>query len=203
LLERLTEARPEPQLVSVGTTIAVDVLVSADGKRKVVDYIQFPILPTTLPTVGPSLPTAANAPKDLTLDDGPLQFDFAGFVSIDGRTFQGPTWFSPGKNGGATLWFSLPGKGRFILSLAPHDEFAKLGAIWDNVISFESDGQKYEIRMKSPIVGSGGAWNIYVLHDTSYKPDNSILSMISRDLAAGTPIVIGGTDRLENLLPEK
>jgi hypothetical protein len=187
---------PGPQLVKSGDTIALDVLVSSDGKQKIVDYIQFSAA-ASAPSTGISSTTE---PKDFTLDDGPIKTDFEGFVLINGHKFEGPTWFD--KKPGSTLWFSFPDQGRFVLSLVPHAGFQKVGRVRDNVVSFEADGQQYEVWMKSPIVSSGGTWRLYVLHDPSYQPEHSSLHMKLDGLSAGTPMVIGGTDRIENLLPK-
>ncbi len=189
---------PQPQTVTVGDSIAVDLLVSTDGKRKIVDYIHFP----SISGLGapPGAKTTA-APRDYSLDDGPLQFDFAGYVSIDGERFQGPTWFIKGKSG-ATMWFSVGGQGRYILSLAPHEGFLALGTVRDNVVSFQSDGHRYEIRMNKPVAGEGGAWNLYVLHDPSYYPSANDVRTLPPGALSGAGAVICGTDRLQSLLPK-
>jgi hypothetical protein len=88
------------------------------------------------------------------------------------------------------VWFYYPGQGRYVLSLVPHDGFSKAGDIRDNVISFQGEGQQFEIRTMKLIVGSSaGAWNLYVLHDPTFQPKE-----------AGS--VQFATDRLENLLPK-
>jgi hypothetical protein len=92
---------------------------------------------------------------------------------------------------GATLWFYFPGRGRYILSLVSHDGFRRMGVIRDNVISFQSAGREYQVRLINLILGSKGAWNLYGLHDPAYEPK------------AGTmQIVQGGVNRVENLLPK-
>jgi hypothetical protein len=77
-----------------------------------------------------------------------------------------------------------------------------MGAIRDNVISFRSEGQQYEVKMKHSIVSPGGAWNLYVLHDRSYQPEKAAQRIIPGGVPAGIPTVIGGADRLDNLLPK-
>ena len=187
---------PEPQTIMPGDTVAVDLLVSPDGKRKIVDYIEFLFgVPADPPPA-----TSTGASKDYTLDDGPLNFDFVGFVFINGQKFQGRTRFF--KKSGVTLWFSFPGQGRYILSLAPHDGFSKIGVVRDHVVSFQANGQQYEIRMGSPVVGSGGAWNLYGLYDPLYKPGADEQTPMPDGMPTGTVTVLGGTDRLENLLPK-
>lgn len=191
---------PEPQTITLRDTIAVDLLVSSDGKRKIVDYIDF--LPAPPPDPPPA--TSTGELKDYTIDDGPLKFDFVGFLSVNGQKFGGQTGFLKGKQGGATLWFAFPGQGRYILSLAPREGLSKIGAVRDNVISFQANGQRYEIRMGAPVVGSGGAWNLYGFYDRFYKPeDNRQQVTIPGSIPAETIMVIGGIDRLENLLPKQ
>ena len=101
------------------------------------------------------------------------------------------------------MWLYLPGQGRYILSLVPHQGFQKLGVVRDNVISFPANGQQYELRAYSPIVGAGGAWNLYILHDPSYHGDfeNAAVS-VNKALPPGTLFVGLGVGRLDNLLPK-
>jgi hypothetical protein len=177
---------PPPQVVEDGDTIALDLLMSPDGRQKVVDYLEF--------ERGDRAPVNAattSEPRDFTLDDGPLSINLqVARVLIDGQPFQGRTSLTTGRGG--TLWFAFPNRGRYVVSLAPHEGFQKAGAIRGNTLTFEAGGWQYEFRAASPIVGSGGAWNLYVLHDPLYVPKVFDGATIS-----------GGTDRLENLLPQR
>jgi hypothetical protein len=91
---------------------------------------------------------------------------------------------------GATLWFAVPDRGRYILSLTPREGFPRAGSIRDNVVEFQAGGDRYEYRSSSPILGQGKAWNLYLLHDPRYRPK-----------ATREPMVFAGIDRLDNLLP--
>lgn len=176
---------PAPQIVNEGDTIALDLLASPDGKQKLVDYIEI------ARKLDPPPAKPGPAPRDFTLDDGPLALHFESPTAfyIDGRKFAGMVGFT-GKPG-ATLWFAIPDRpGRFILSLAPHARFRRAGVIRDNVLTFEDGGNAYEYRASAPILGAGKAWNLYVFHDPSYQPK-----------PAPQPGVRIGIDRLENLLP--
>ena len=175
---------PEPQLVNESDTIELDLLVSPDGKQKVSDYIQVGMKPEPLAA------TNTQQPKGYTLDDGPVNFDFENdaTVWVNGEKYPGS--YGSETKPGATVWFYYPGQGRYVLSLVPHDGFSKAGDIRDNVISFQGEGQQFEIRTMKLIVGSSaGAWNLYVLHDPTFQPKE-----------AGS--VQFATDRLENLLPK-
>ncbi|HET6893161.1 MAG TPA: hypothetical protein VFH31_18800, partial [Pyrinomonadaceae bacterium] len=44
----------------------------------------------------------------------------------------------------------------------------KVGLIEDNKISFAWNGVSYEWVSREPIVGSGGLWNLWVLHDPNF-----------------------------------
>src|ERR1022692_4041913 len=176
---------PEPQLVNESDTIELDLLVSPDGKQKVSDYIQVGMKPEPLAA------TNTQQPKGYTLDDGPVNFDFENdaTVWVNGEKYPGS--YGSETKPGATVWFYYPGQGRYVLSLVSHDGFSKAGDIRDNVISFQGEGQQFEIRTMKLIVGSfTGAWNLYVLHDPTFQPKE-----------AGS--VQFATDRLENLLPKR
>lgn len=178
---------PPPQTVQEGDTIALDVLVSPDGRQKLVDYIQ--VKRKLEP--GPSTTTAEA--RDFTLDDGAAayQFPMPTRFYVNGQPFSGGVGFTTMRSG-ATLWFAVPNRGRYVLSLTPREGFQKGGAIRDNVVSFQSGADRYEYRASSPILGAGKAWNLYVLHDPRYQPKAGLESNVS-----------GGIDRLENLLPKR
>ena len=51
-------------------------------------------------------------------------------------------------------WFSVPGRGLFIISIQPHEgyDFQKIGVIEDNRISFTHGGDKYEWVSSLPMI---------------------------------------------------
>src|SRR5260370_42443759 len=65
-----------PQLVKSGDIIALDLLVSPDGKQKIVDYIQFTsakqFLDACTPPADPPAAISTAKPKNFTLADGPV-----------------------------------------------------------------------------------------------------------------------------------
>jgi hypothetical protein len=177
---------PAPQMVQDGDIIELDLMVSADGKQKLTDYIE---ILSHMPEPAPATTTAE--PRDFTVDDGPVTFHIPlATIWINGQKYQGK-WGLTGKPG-ATFWVALPGQGRYVLSLIPHEGFTRSGTVRDNVISFEDEGQLYEVRFMDPIAGSGKAWNLYMLHDLTYQPPQNQRNSI-----------YGGVDRLENLLPAR
>ncbi len=172
---------PPPQIVEDGDVIALDLAISPNGKQKIVDYIE-----VERKVEPPAKDTAE--PRDFTLDDGPLSFNFRSPTKLllNGQDYPGMLGMT-GKPGG-TLWFAISGRGRYILSLAPHEGFVKAGAIRDNVIAFQDGGERYELRTSGPIIGSGGVWNLYLLRDPLFPASRGVQY---------------GTDRLANLLPKQ
>jgi hypothetical protein len=178
---------PAPQIVHSGDTIAMDLMISPDGRERMVDYIQFSFGQTPKP------PAAATAtPQDFTIDDGPLNLALdQAEAFIDGQKFKGYVVVYASR-GGATMWFYFPGQGRYLLSLIPHEGFAKAGVARATNMTFSADGHDYEIRVTDPVAGTEKAWNLYVMHDAAYLPRPTLVNA-----------VVGSADRLENLLPKK
>jgi hypothetical protein len=173
---------PPPQPVRDGDTIAFDIMASPDGTQRIVDYIQIFLKP-------PEPAAASNnaEARDFTIDDGAITYDASAMTFwINGQKQAGLTGFT--RNRGYTFWVAFPGRGRYILSLVPHDGFAKSGVVRDNVVAFQDGSQQYEVRFMGPVAGSGKAWNLYVLHDSIYQPAPQLRDAIRC-----------GTERLENL----
>jgi hypothetical protein len=176
---------PPPQIVEPGDTIALDLLVSPDGSQKVVDYLRASCSEKT----SASTPAESGPPRDYTLDDVALNIT-SGSLYVNGQPVSGTPL--AGDANGAIVWFYFPGKGRFLVSIAPHDgfNFQKAGTIRRNHISFEMGGDRYEVNASHPIVGEGTIWNAYVMFDPLYQPK-------------GSSAVFGGADRVEKALAQK
>jgi len=177
---------PAPQMIHDGDTVLFDLMVSADGAERVVEYLQFDF------GNKPAKTAAASArPRDFTLDDGPVNFSIDhGDVLLNGAKPATTPVFLAGR-GGATLWAYFPGRGRYILSLAPHEGFVKAGTVRAGHISFQADGQQVDIHLGKPLAGTQAAWNLYVFHDPQFVPA----------LKGQQPWVLVSADRLDNLMP--
>ena len=151
-----------PQLLRDGDTFALDVFHNPRTGTKIVDVIQISL-------TDPSLRQAAsNEPRDFSPDDVQLKVsDYK--LKVNGET----VYRSTGGCAGALIWFSLGDRGRFVFSLVerPGFPFQKVGAVRNNTVAFEWDGNKYEWESSLPVVGTGGNWNLWVLHDPDYKLD--------------------------------
>jgi hypothetical protein len=180
---------PPSQIVHEGETIALDVLVSADGQQKIVDYLRI------VPASGDPQPAASAAPaRDMTVDDerpvvAPESFLRTAFF-VNGQKSDARVGFSAGS--GAVMWLYVPEHGRYIMALSPHAGFEKAGEIRDNTVFLRDGDQRYELRLAGPITGPGNAWNLYIRHDPHYWPR-----------PAQTDAVILGFGRMELLLPKQ
>ncbi len=152
-----------PQFLRDGDTFALDVFRNPRTGAKIVDVIQVSL-------TDPSLRQAATdqPPRDFRLDDVQLKVsDYK--LKVNGET----VYHSTGGCAGALVWFSLGDRGRFVFSLVerPGYEFRKVGMVRHNTVAFEWGGERFEWESSLPVVGMGGNWNLWVLHDPDYKLD--------------------------------
>ncbi|HEX8561249.1 MAG TPA: hypothetical protein VF668_24365 [Pyrinomonadaceae bacterium] len=151
-----------PQFLRDGDTFALDVFRNPRTGAKIVDYVQVSLSDPTLRQA------AAERPRDFAPED--VQLKVSNYrLRVNGET----VYRGAGGCAGALVWFSLGDRGRFVFSLVPrpgHD-FRKVGSVRDNTISFEWGGETYEWESALPVVGAGGAWNLWVLHDPDYRLD--------------------------------
>jgi len=231
------------QTIEDGDAFTLDLLINPQTGIKIVDLVKLSFDRTRL---WEAPPVNSPPPRDFTLANVEMAVrDYKllinGEAVAGGKPTRGCT--------GALVWFYVQDRGRFIFSLMPHDGFnlQKIeGAIQDNKISFDWKGDHYEWLSSSPIVGSGGNWNLWLLHDPDYNPDlfspeqatngarsnddginarlnslnTTLQSMKNRERAEFGPgsnvvgkgesnpsskrrrVIVGGADRIENLLPK-
>jgi hypothetical protein len=150
-----------PQLVRDGDTFALDVLRNPRTGAKVVDVIQVTLS-------DPTQQAATDRPRDFSPED--IQLKVSNYrLRVNGET----VYRSTGGCAGALVWFSVGDRGRFVFSLVPRPgyNFEKVGTVRQNLIRFESGGDTYEWESALPVVGTGGNWNVWVLHDPDYSLD--------------------------------
>ncbi len=152
-----------PQFLRDGDTFALDVFRNPRTGTTIVDVIQISLTDPSLRRA------AADAPaRDFRPDDVQLRVsDYK--LKVNGETVHRST----GGVAGALVWFSLGDRGRFIFSLVerPGFEFRKVGSVRHNTVAFEWGGETYEWESAQPVVGAGGNWNLWVLHDPDYRVD--------------------------------
>jgi hypothetical protein len=152
-----------PLLMGDGDTFTLDVLQSPRTGAKIVDVVT-----VSLSDPGLQEPLSDAPARDLTLEDVPLKVTNYK-LRVGGETI----YRTSSGCAGALVWFALPGSGRFVFSLVPRPgyDFRKVGTVRHNTISFEWDGVSYEWESALPVVGTGGNWNLWVLHDADYQFD--------------------------------
>jgi hypothetical protein len=167
-LARATDA----QTLDDGDALALDLLVNPQTGVRVVDVIK-------VATDRARLWQAA--PRDFTLDSVQLALRSPRLV-VNGEALAGAR--ASRTVSGALVWFYVPGRGRFILSLVPRAGYAfeKIALIEDERVSFDFRGVHYEWTSSAPVVGDGGSWFAWVLHDPRYTPEVSSAEEITQDI---------------------
>jgi hypothetical protein len=159
----------DAQLIDDGDAFALDLLVNAQTGVKIVDVVKVSFDRAKLWSAPPrrSVPL-----RDFTLGNVELAMrDYK--LTLNGELVGGNAQKSTRGFAGALIWFYVPARGRFIVSLMPHEgyDFKKVGRIENNKISFKLGEDLYEWTSSAPVVGNGGNWNLWVLHDADYVSD--------------------------------
>jgi hypothetical protein len=153
-----------PQTLDDGDAVSLELLVNHESGAKIVDVVSVTFDRTTLRETH-----LESAPKDFTLDVVALGVKNYSLLINGSEVSKSKS--SIGCSG-ALLWLYIPERGRFIFSLVPREgyDFAKIAVLNENKIAFTIDGERYEWVSSASILPSGGAWNLWVLHDTNYTP---------------------------------
>jgi hypothetical protein len=184
---------PEPMQLNEGDTISVELLENPKTKEKIADLIKIiqvesnqknhqpnqiiipdfsssKVIQTTQLFTRVFEPDPSAKPKDFTLDEIKMQITNANLL-VNGKQIAEKKTALAGN-----VYFYLKGKGRFILSPVPREgyKFQKTGVIDTNKISFEFNGDKYEIKSFMPIMYYGGKWNLWVLYEPDYRPNSDV-----------------------------
>ncbi|HEX8286921.1 MAG TPA: GWxTD domain-containing protein [Pyrinomonadaceae bacterium] len=216
---------PADMIVEDGDTIALDLLVNPQTKVKIVDLIKVtakkPQADSTLYTTSASGSGASssnsgfgsgasggtrttvnsqsgNKAQDFTLNDIKMRLTSPKLL-VNGTpsSLRGSEW-----NGiieGSVIYLYVPEKGRFIFSLFPREnfDFQKGALLENNKITFQANGELYELISSAPIVSSNGNWGLWVLNDANYKPD------LTFGAASSDHLQYGASDAVEYLLTRK
>ena len=110
-------------------------------------------------------------------------------ISVNGTVLDASTRVG-GSISGAALWFYVPERGRFVMSLLPNPKlgFRRAGEVTNALLSFTEGSDRYDIKSTSRIVPADGRFNLYVLHDPEWRPTGD---------EANSPIIVGAADRAE------
>lgn len=178
---------PEAFILEDGDTVTLDILENPQTRSKISDIIKV----TSKSKKSGNYFSEREKAKDFTINDVELRLDNPDIL-INGEKSK----FGGGAAGNL-VWVYIHGKGRFIFSFAPQPEFnfQKIGTITDNKITFNYNGESYEFINKSPVLGSDGKWNLWVMFDPNYK--------FSYKLSPESPYSWGAADKVEYLFNNK
>jgi len=183
---------PKVRTVRAGEVLALDLLTNSSTGQKIVDYVT---------VQGPSAKSQADpwhadfiyetgAPRDFRADDAALE------IRLPEISVNGDLGTAAATTGvvlyGTAVWFYLPARGRFILSLTPHPElgFRSAGEIRGSALTFTEGNDTFNLISSGRIAPGSGPFNLYVLHDPAWKPP----------LAGADSAQWGSADRLDQLI---
>src|SRR5579862_365203 len=191
---RITIAKlPPPRMSSVGDVISVDVWTAPDTRQKILDDIHldsilaYTITRTAAPpglvaetakakaaamrsgTARQSLAQPTGPPHDYSPQDAEMRIEQPR-LTLNGKeqsTFTSGTLTAAGP----LVWFYLPGRGRYVLSLVarPDLDFAKAGDIRAGTVSFTLGNDSIKLECQRLIAGPA-PYNLYVSHDSQWEP---------------------------------
>ena len=167
--------------VRAGDTVAIDLLENPATGQKVVDYLEFK-------RSGPAAVTDLGPLGDLALGD--VEFQLENFrISLNGTVLDASTRVGGSISGGA-LWFYLPERGRFVMSLLPNPKlgFRRAGEVSNRSLTFTEGRERYDIQSTSRIVPAAGRFNLYVLHEPKWRPTRVVSNL---------PLIVGAARRAE------
>jgi hypothetical protein len=186
--KKLLPTLPAPQVVHVGDTISVVLRVDPNTGQKLLDdvHIQQPqttrrainmalplgrsgLLPGFMSAPAFTPPTVSGTARSFSAADAELRLTQTR-VKINGKQVEDPT--AVRSVVGPLVWFYLPHRGRYILSLAPRPElgFTKNGEVRGGVATFKDGPDELTLESYQEIAPGGAPYVLYVLHDPEWAP---------------------------------
>jgi hypothetical protein len=173
---------PKARVAHAGDKIDVTVWTDPNTGQKLVDTVQIlqpppgPRFPGMLRSSvmaaprAPAIPTVEGTARDFSAEDVEMHL-VQPRVTVNGAQEATPIRAGQGATG-TLLWFYLPQRGRFILSLAPRRElgFAKAGEVRGGYIRFKMEGDAFVLESYTAIAPGNAPYTLYVLHDREWTP---------------------------------
>jgi hypothetical protein len=104
----------------------------------------------------------------ITAHSSPMHFDSARLLrnGIELANWDG------GDASGYTMWFRLPGQGRYVLALDPdgNSDFVEAGSIEGSSLEFHDGADTYRVVSKKPIAGEGKR-SLYVWRNVAFESE--------------------------------
>ena len=203
---------PAPQTVHGGEVLEFTLLTNAATKQSIVDYVSIQDSIKSVPSFQFFFDVILNgnvvhdqpdrAPRDFSFATGTprdINSNDVGMVikspriSINGKLDELTQSRRTDTAIGTFIWFYLPNRGRFILSLGPHADlgFRKAGEVRGSSLAFTIGSDRFTLSAGDRIPPGLAAFNLYVLNQPNWKP-----TYLFADLNAFN---IGAADRFEEL----
>jgi hypothetical protein len=194
-------AIPGPQLAHDGDVIHIELFVDAATNAKLFDDVEIgmfapralpggagvifqnPVMVLAPPPPPPPLamsgglvlpngravPTVEGTARDFTAADAEMQIRQPR-VTLNGAA-QSTATRTPNATG-SLIWFYLPGRGRYVLSLAPRPEldFRKAGEVRGGSIKFTLGEDTITLECSNEIASGHAPYVLYVLRDPVWEP---------------------------------
>jgi hypothetical protein len=174
---------PEPRSVHDGDVIAIELMTDATTGGKVIEDVTIQPF-SRRASIGSALvgrggagqpgeravPTVEGSPRDFSAADAEMRLTQPR-VTLNG-TVQPPAGRAAQNVTGDLVWFYLPGRGRYILSLVPRPEldFHKAGETRGGRVTLALNGDAITLECLAEIASGHAPYNLYLLHDSKWEP---------------------------------
>jgi hypothetical protein len=132
-----------------------------------------PPAPSSPPKASPSIPTPTmpGEARVFSAEDAEMRV-VRPRVLANGAVVEDPTGAAGQASTGSLVWFYLPSRGRYVLSLVPRDDlgFTKAGEVRGGSASFTSESDTIIIECPIDIAPGHAPYYLYVLHDLDFSP---------------------------------
>ncbi|NNF00102.1 MAG: hypothetical protein HKN25_13860 [Pyrinomonadaceae bacterium] len=179
---------PDDITVSDDDIITLDLLENRSTKAKISDLIRISESSGNFTSYSSNTSLLNDKPaKDFSIDDIIFRIERP-IIYIDEKKYSARNTIA-----GKVSWVYIKGKGRFIFSIQPQPgyNFRKIGTIRNNLFSYEFKNEKYKFVSNAPILGLGGNWNFWVMHDPDYQP--------RYETTEENPFIFGAADSVKTL----
>jgi hypothetical protein len=190
-----TLALPESRIVHDGDVISIELMADAATGDKLIEDITVQPFGQRLPISGATganslagqvgtrrVPTVEGPARDFSASDAEMRLTQPR-LTLNGIEQSTTPQSQPGLPGlssnlvirnvtGSLVWFYLPGRGRYILSLAarPDLDFKRAGELRGGLIKFILDGDTLALECPVEIANGHAPYNLYVLRDPLWEP---------------------------------
>jgi hypothetical protein len=165
---------PPPEVIQAGEVLALELLSNTDTGQRIVDYVTIQEPSRTFRGFD-TIPDrqfafATGDARDFRVEDLEMRVQSARLrvngvpeESAEGRFYE---------VSGPLVWFYAPGRGRFVLSLAPRPDlgFERRGEVRGTLLEFVVDGDTFALASGVRIAPGEAVFNLYVRHEPQWLP---------------------------------